>query len=133
MATIEQKIEAGARRMRVMRVPITLVDGVATGTFVLPKGAVVHEVSFDTPTTIPGTPTTIYLKLGSAAGGAQYVGATSHDIKAQGWIDATLLYPIRHAAASAPATVHYTTVPTGGTTNDQDGSAVIYVKYSDDV
>lgn len=128
MANVLQKLEVGGLVRRVLRVPITLVDGAAAGTFSLPKGAVVQGIDRDTPTTIPGTPTTINLRLGSAANGEQYVADA--DLKAQGYSALTVVYAARNAAAAAPATVHYTVAPSGGTAADQDGSIVLYVAYA---
>lgn len=128
MANVLQKLEVSGLVRRVLRVPITLVDGAAAGTFSLPKGAVVQGIDRDTPTTIPGTPTTINLRLGSAANGEQYVADA--DLKAQGYSALTVVYAARNAAASAPATVHYTVAPAGGTAADQDGSIILYVAYA---
>lgn len=127
MATIKQKIEASGSLKRVARVPVTVVNGAAAGSFVLPAGAIVTEAYRDTPVTIPGTPTTLNLRLGSAAAGQQYVADV--DVKAQGFAALTVVYAMRNAAAAAPATVHYTLTGSGGTAADQDGSIVLYVEY----
>lgn len=128
MATIQQKIEAKGLIGRVRKVTATLVNGAAAGTFVLPRGAVVTAINADTPTTIPGTPTTTNLRLGSAASGQQYVADV--DVKTQGFLGLTLLYPIRNAASAADATVHYTLTSTGGTAASQVGPVVLYVSYA---
>lgn len=102
---------------------VTIVDGAAAGTFSLPAGVKVLNYHFETPTTIPGTPTNTNLKLGSAADGAQYVANT--DVKAQGWIAATVVYAGRNPAT----TVHYTVASSGGTAADQDGTVYVHVEY----
>lgn len=127
MATVQQKIEARGLMDRVLRVPITVVDGAAAGTFVLPRGAVVSAVERDTPVAIPGTPTTTNLRLGSAANGQQYVADV--DLKAQGYSELTVVYAMRNAAQTADATVHFTVASSGGTAADQDGSIILYVRY----
>lgn len=127
MATIKQKIEAAGSLKRIARVTVAVVNGASAGTFVLPAGAVVTEVYRDTPVAIPGTPTNTNLRLGSAANGQQYVADA--DLKAQGFSELTVVYAMRNAAASAPATVHYTVASSGGTAADQDGSIVLYVEY----
>lgn len=103
---------------------VTIVDGAAAGTFALPAGALVEKISFETPTAIPGTPTNTNLKLGSAAAGAEYVANT--DVKAQGWIDATIVYAGRNPAS----TVHYTVTSSGGTASAQDGTVYVHVEYA---
>lgn len=128
MATIQQSIEALGLIKRIARVPITVTNGAAAGTFVLPRGAIVTEAYRDTPTTIPGTPTNSNLRIGSAADGAQYVANV--DVKAQGFSELTVVYAWRNAAAEAAATVHYTVASTGGTAADQDGSIVLFVEYA---
>lgn len=105
-------------------VTATLVNGAAAGTFTLPVGASVTSIAADTPVTIPGTPTTENLRLGSAANGQQYVADT--DVKAQGYIQLTVLYPAR---ASAGQTYYYTITPTGGTAAQQVGNVNLIVKY----
>ena len=130
MATIERKIGGSARLDKTLRVPVTVVNGAAAGTFVIPPGSFVKRVLIDTPTTIPGTPTNSNIRLGSAANGQQYVADV--DAKTQGVIDATIVYALRHAAQSAAATVHYTVASTGGTTADQDGGLVLYVELCAD-
>lgn len=127
MATILQSIEADGNVARVKRVPVTITNGAAAGTFTIPVGAVVTGVINDTPVAIPGTPTTSNLSLGSAAAGAQYVAAV--DVKAQGFTALTVLYAMRNAAASAKATVHYTVASSGGTAASQDGEIVLAVQY----
>lgn len=100
-----------------------LVAGAASGSFTLPAGAVVTRIYLDTPTTIPGTPTNINLRLGSAASGQQYVADV--DVKTQGWIDATVLY-----AARLPVTaIFYTLTPSGGTAGSQVGTINIRVEF----
>lgn len=128
MATVQQKIESKGLIDRVRKVVVTVVDGAAAGTFTLPRGAVVTSAFADTPVAIPGTPTNTNLRLGSAANGAQYVADV--DVKAQGFVALTLLYPIRNAAASDDATVHFTVASTGGTAASQDGAINLYVSYA---
>lgn len=127
MANVLQKLEARGLLQRSLRVPITVTNGAAAGTFDLPKGAVVQGVDRDTPTTIPGTPTTTNLRLGSAANGQEYVADV--DLKDQGYSSLTVVYAMRNAAASDDVTVHYTVASAGGTAADQDGSIVLYVHY----
>jgi len=127
MANVRQKLEQTGRLRRTLRVPITVVDGAAAGTFVIPAGAIVHSIDRDTPVTLPGTPTTTYLRLGSAANGEQYVADA--DLKAQGYSALTVVYAARNAAVSNAATVHFTVVSDGGTPASQDGSIVLYVSY----
>ena len=127
MATIQQKLESKGLLARTLRVPITVTNGAAAGTFRLPKGAVVRTVERDTPVTIPGSPTNVNLSLGSAAAGTQYVAAV--DLKAQGFSELTVVYALRNAAASTNATVHFTVASSGGTAADQDGTIVLYVEY----
>lgn len=128
MANVLQKLETRGLIQRTLRVPITVTNGAAAGTFKLPKGAVVHGVDRDTPVAIPGTPTNTNLRLGSAANGQQYVADA--DLKAQGYSALTVVYAMRNAAASDEATVHYTVASSGGTAADQDGSIILYVQYS---
>ena len=105
-------------------VTVTIVDGAAAGTFTIPTGATVTSIAIDTPVTIPGTPTNSNFRLGSAANGQQYVADV--DIKTQGYIQATVLYPAR---ASTGQTYFYTVASTGGTAASQDGVASLIVKY----
>lgn len=128
MANVLQKLEARGLVQRVLRVPVTVTNGAAAGTFSLPKGAVVQGIDRDTPVAIPGTPTNTNLRLGSAANGEQYVADA--DLKAQGYSALTVVYAARNAAAAAPATVHYTVASSGGTAADQDGSIILYVAYA---
>lgn len=127
MATIQQSIEAVGLIRRTQRVAVTVTNGAAAGTFELPRGAVVHGVDRDTPTAIPGTPTTTNLRLGSAANGQEYVADV--DLKGQGYSSLTVVYAMRNAAASDDVTVHYTVASAGGTAADQDGSIILYVHY----
>lgn len=127
MATIQQKIEADGLIKRIMRVPVTITNGAAAGTFKVPHGAVVTEIYRETPTTIPGTPTNTNLRLGSSSNGQQYVADV--DVKAQGFAALTTLYAARNAAAAKGATFHYTVASSGGTAADQDGQVVLYVEY----
>lgn len=127
MATILQTIEADGLLKRIKRVPVTVTNGAAAGTFELPRGSVVTEVYRDTPTTFPGTPTNTNLRLGSSSNGEQYVADV--DMKAQGFSALTVLYAMRSAAATADATVHYTVASSGGTAADQDGNIVLLVEY----
>lgn len=106
------------------KVPVTIVDGAAAGTFTMPSGAFVDHYYFETPTAIPGTPTNTNLRLGSSANGQQYVADT--DVKAQGVINATIVYAGRNPAT----TVHYTVASSGGTAASQDGTVNIIVVYA---
>jgi hypothetical protein len=106
------------------KVVVTVVNGAAAGTFTLPAGAFVDHYYLETPTTIPGTPTNTYLRLGSAANGEQYVADV--DVKAQGVVNATIVYAGRNPAT----TVHYTVASSGGTTASQDGTINILVVYA---
>lgn len=106
-------------------VPITLVDGVAAGTWAQPAG-VVHQITTATETAIPGTPTNLNLRLGSGANGQQYVADV--DVKAAGGLNLTLVAAARLAAAGG-TTWHYTVSTSGGTAADQDGVVNLYVIY----
>ncbi len=128
MATILQKIEANGLLRRVLRVPVTVVNGAAAGTFVVPTGAVIHHINRDTPINIPGSPTNCNLRIGSAANGQQYVADV--DVKAQGYAALTVLYAARNVAETADATFHFTVASSGGTAADQDGSIILYVEYA---
>lgn len=127
MANTLQKLEADGRLRRRKKVTVTVVNGAAADTFTIPRGAVVSGIDRDTPTTIPGTPTNTYLRLGSAANGEQYVADV--DLKAQGYSALTCVYALRNAAALADATVHVTVASSGGTAADQDGTIILYVDY----
>jgi hypothetical protein len=129
MANVRQKLEAVGLLRHTLRVPITVVDGAAAGTFLLPQGAVVQSVERDTPVAIPGTPTNTNARIGSTANGQEYVADV--DLKAQGYSSLTVLYPMRRAAASAPATVHFTVASSGGTAASQDGDIVLHVNIID--
>jgi hypothetical protein len=128
MANVLQKMEANGLVRRVLKVTVPVVNGAAAGTFSLPVGAVVQGIDRDTQVAIPGSPTNTNLRLGSAANGEQYVADA--DLKAQGYSALTVVYAARNAAASAPATVHYTVASSGGTAADQDGSIILYVAYA---
>lgn len=127
MATIQQKIEAKGLLLRTAQVPVAITNGAAAGTFVQPAGSVLKRISIDTPTAIPGSPSNTNLRIGSAANGQQYVADV--DVKAQGWINATVVYAARNAAASTDTTFHFTVASSGGTTADQDGIVYLYVEY----
>jgi len=129
MANVRQKLEAIGFLRQTIRVPITVVNGAAAGTFELPLGAIVEGIDRDTPVTIPGSPTNVNVRLGSAANGQQYVADV--DLKAQGYSALTVVYAMRRAAASAPVTVHFTVASSGGTTADQDGDIVLHVNIID--
>lgn len=129
MANVRQKLEGIGFLRQTIRVPITVVNGAAAGTFTLPLGAVVQSVERDTPVTIPGSPTNVNVRLGSAANGEQYVADV--DLKAQGYSALTVVYAMRGAALSAPATVHFTVASSGGTAADQDGEIVLHVNIID--
>lgn len=106
------------------RIAATLVNGAASGTFTLPNGAYMTSAASDTPVTIPGTPTTENLRIGSAANGQQYVADV--DVKTQGYITLTVLYPAR---ASTGQQYFYTITPTGGTAAQQVGVVNLIVNY----
>lgn len=106
------------------KIAVTITDGASAGTFEMPAGAFVDHYYFETPTAIPGTPTNTNIRLGSAANGQQYVADV--DIKAQGVINATIVYAGRNPAT----TVHYTVASSGGTAASQDGTIYIYVVYA---
>lgn len=113
----------GVQPIRSKTTTITVVDGVASGTVTLPSGRYCTGMQVETPTTIPGTPTNINIKIGSSAGGSQYVADT--DVKTQGVVDLTLLYAARNPAT----TVHYTVTQSGGTAADQDGTLKLRIFY----
>lgn len=107
----------------VQTVEITVTNGASAGTFTPATGAKVAHYYIETPVAIPGTPTNTNLRIGSSANGQQYVADV--DVKAQGWIDATVVYAGRNPAS----TVHYTVASTGGTAADQDGTILLHVEY----
>ncbi len=131
MATVAQKIGRslsgeGARSTGVVvvkDVPITVTDGAGAGTFEMPAGAFVINYLIETPTAIPGTPTNTNVRIGSSANGQQYVADV--DCKAQGVVNATIVYAGRNPAT----TVHYTVASSGGTAASQDGSMILRVVY----
>lgn len=131
MATVAQKIgrslaDEASRETGVVvvkDVPITVTDGASAGTFSLPAGAFVLAYLIETPTAIPGTPTNTNIRLGSSANGQQYVADV--DVKAQGVVNATIVYAGRNPAT----TVHYTVASSGGTAASQDGSLILRVQY----
>ena len=90
----------------------------------MPTGAFVDHFYIETPTAIPGTPTNTNFRLGSAANGEQYVADV--DAKAQGVINATIVYAGRNPAT----TVHYTVASSGGTASAQDGTINLFVVYA---
>lgn len=102
----------------------TVTNGAGAGTITLPTGCVVTNISFETAVAIPGTPTNTNMRLGSSANGQQYVADV--DVKAQGWIDATVVYAGRNPAT----TVHWTVASSGGTAADQDGVVLIHIRYA---
>lgn len=104
-------------------VTVALVNGAASGSFSLPTGAAGATYHFDTPVTIPGTPTTINARLGTSAAGQQIVADV--DVKTQGYIIATTLYPGR----TPTGPIYYTFTPTGGTAAQQVGNILIRVTY----
>jgi len=106
------------------KVVVTVVDGAAAGTFTMPAGAFVDHYYIETPTAIPGTPTNTNIRLGSAANGQQYVADV--DVKAQGVVNATIVYAGRNPAE----TVHYTVASSGGTANLQDGTLNLFIVYA---
>lgn len=104
-------------------ITVTIVDGAAAGTFTLPTGTFIQHLWAETPVAIPGTPTNVNLRLGSAANGQQYVADV--DVKGQGLINTTLLYAARNPAT----TVHFTVASSGGTAASQDGVVTLRVSY----
>jgi hypothetical protein len=105
-------------------IPVTLVAGAAAGTFTLPANAYVRDIQLDTPVTIPGTPTTTNFRLGSAVAGQQFIADV--DVKAQGVINATLLY----AARNGVQTFFFTVASTGGTAVQQVGTINVRVAFA---
>lgn len=105
-------------------VTVSIVNGVASGSFSMPSNASLALLYFDTLVTIPGTPTALNLRLGSAANGQQYVADV--DVKAQGYIEPAILY----AARNNPGTVFFAVSTVGGTPALQVGTVVIRVNYS---
>ena len=104
-------------------VTVTIENGAAAGTFTLPTGTFIQHLWVETPTAIPGTPTNVNLRIGSAANGQQYVADV--DVKAQGLINTTLLYAGRNPAT----TVHFTVASSGGTAASQDGVVTLRISY----
>jgi hypothetical protein len=100
------------------------VAGAAPGTFTLPANAYVRDIQLDTPVTIPGTPTTTNFRLGSAVAGQQFIADV--DVKAQGVINATLLY----AARNGVQTFFFTVASTGGTAVQQVGTINVRVAFA---
>lgn len=113
----------GAQFVGNLLVTATLVGGAAAGTVTLPTGAVVTDVFLETPVTIPGTPTNTNLRIGSSANGQQYVADV--DVKTQGWIGSTLLYPGRNPVG----VINYTIASTGGTAASQVGNILLHFEY----
>jgi hypothetical protein len=108
----------------VKTVPIEIVNGASAGTFEMPAGSFVSHYYIDTPVAIPGTPTNTNFRLGSAANGQQYIADV--DVKAQGLINATIVY----AGRSPAGTVHYTVASSGGTAASQDGFVNLRIVYA---
>ena len=104
-------------------VTVTIENGAAAGTFTLPPGTFIQHLWAETPVAIPGTPTNVNLRLGSAANGQQYVADV--DVKAQGLINTTVLYAGRNPAT----TVHFTVASSGGTAASQDGVVTLRISY----
>lgn len=102
---------------------VTVTDGASAGTITLPADVKVLNYHFETATAIPGTPTNTNIRLGSGANGQQYVADV--DVKAQGWVTATVVYAGRNPAT----TIHYTVASSGGTAASQDGTILIHVEY----
>lgn len=106
---------------------ITLVNGAAAGSFLMPANCNTARVTFDTPVTIPGTPTTLLMRLGSTANGQQYVADV--DVKTQGAIATTLLYPAVNTTG-ANNLWFFAVAPTGGTAALQVGTVVVRLVFS---
>ena len=104
-------------------VDIEIVNGAAAGTFAMPDDAILLAAYIETPTAVPGSPSAINFRLGSAASGQQYVADV--DVKGQGFVTATLLYAARNPAN----TVHYTVAGSGGTAADQDADLRLHLLY----
>ena len=122
LAVVNETANA-TRKPVVATFPITITNGAAAGTFALPTGVKVLNYFLETPVAVPGTPTNTNLRLGSGANGQQYVADV--DIKGAGFIASTIVYAGRNPAT----TVHFTVASSGGTTADQDSSALIHVEY----
>jgi hypothetical protein len=124
-ATLEQTSTIGGSAIVAQKsVDITVVNGAAAGTVTMPDGAFVDHYYIETPTAIPGTPTNTNFRLGSAANGQQYIADV--DAKAQGVINATIVYAGRNPAT----TLHYTVASSGGTAADQDGALIFHIVYA---
>lgn len=111
------------KRTVVKEVTITVTDGAAAGTFDMPAGAFVLAYLTETATAIPGSPTNVNLRLGSAANGQQYVADV--DVKAQGVVNHTIVYAGRNPAT----TVHFTVASSGGTASQQDGTLILRIEH----
>lgn len=108
------------------RVPITITDGAAAGTFTPIAGCCVLQITTETPVAVPGTPTNTNLRLGSGANGEQYVADV--DVKGAGGILLTLVAAARLAASTA-ADWHYTVASSGGTASAQDSTVYLNILY----
>lgn len=106
------------------KLEIEIVNGAAAGTFTMPAGAFADHYYIETPTAIPGTPTNVNFRMGSSANGQQYIADV--DVKAQGVVNATIVYAGRNPAE----TVHYTVASSGGTASAQDGTINLFVVYA---
>ena len=127
MATQNQKVlsKHGADEIVFSRkVVIAITDGAGAGSFVLPSGGYVWDMQVETPVAIPGSPTTVNLRLGSGENGQQYLGDT--DVKAQGVLSPAVLYALRNASGQ----VYYTVASSGGTAAAQDGAVVLRLRYT---
>lgn len=124
IGTFDAATVSGDAAMAQKKVVVTVVDGAAAGTFTMPAGAFADHYYIETPVAIPGTPTNTNIRLGSAANGQQYVADV--DVKAQGVVNATIVYAGRNPAE----TVHYTVASSGGTANLQDGTLNLFIVYA---
>lgn len=119
---------AGGVATFVKNVRVPVVDGAAALTYDLPPGVFTQHTYLDTPTAIPGTPTNVNVRIGSAANGQQYVADV--DAKAAGVIPATLTAAARRPTGATVATHHVTVASSGGTAGLQDGDIFIRHVYS---
>ena len=110
--------------MRLMTVPLTLVAGAAAVSFQMPLNVFVTGVLLETPTAIPGTPTTTNLRIGNAANGQQFVADV--DVDGAGVLTATVL----QAARRASGTWFVTVASSGGTAAAQVGTVNVLVSYA---
>jgi hypothetical protein len=131
MSTVEQKAESkrGGQARVGQIVPLTMAAGATTDvTFTLPVGSRFVGFSWSTPAAFSGSPTNIYLTVGTSSGDQSYVANT--DVKAK--TAKTVCTLVGAGAAdldSAPSqTWHATLTANGGTS--PAGTCNLLVEYT---